>query len=38
VSIGFGTFVLSESRHDWIKDGLMSIFFFLVGRKSSARY
>jgi Na+:H+ antiporter, NhaA family len=31
VSIGFGRFALSEGRHDWIKDGLMSIFFFLVG-------
>src|SRR5579863_1620741 len=31
VSIGFGHFFLSESRHEWINDGLMSIFFFLVG-------
>jgi Na+:H+ antiporter, NhaA family len=31
VSIGFGRFVLSESRHEWVNDGLMSIFFFLVG-------
>ena len=31
VSIGFGRFVLSESRHEWINDGLMSVFFFLVG-------
>jgi Na+:H+ antiporter, NhaA family len=31
VSIGFGRFFLSESRHEWIDDGLMSIFFFLVG-------
>jgi NhaA family Na+:H+ antiporter len=31
VSIGFGRFFLSESRHQWINDGLMSIFFFLVG-------
>src|SRR6516162_137913 len=31
VSIGFGHFVLSESRLEWIDDGLMSIFFFLVG-------
>jgi Na+:H+ antiporter, NhaA family len=29
--IGLGKFVLSESRHEWINDGLMSIFFFLVG-------
>jgi NhaA family Na+:H+ antiporter len=31
VTIGFGRFVLSETRHHWINDGLMSIFFFLVG-------
>jgi NhaA family Na+:H+ antiporter len=31
VSIGLGNFVLSESRHEWINNGLMSIFFFLVG-------
>jgi NhaA family Na+:H+ antiporter len=31
VSVGFGKFILSESRHGWIDDGLMSIFFFLVG-------
>jgi Na+:H+ antiporter, NhaA family len=29
--ISLGKFVLSESRHAWINDGLMSIFFFLVG-------
>jgi NhaA family Na+:H+ antiporter len=31
VSMGIGQFVLSETRHEWINDGLMSIFFFLVG-------
>ena len=31
VSIGLNSFVLTESRHQWINDGLMSIFFFLVG-------
>jgi Na+:H+ antiporter, NhaA family len=31
VSVGFGKYVLSESRHEWINDGLMSLFFFLVG-------
>ena len=31
VVIGFGRVFLSESRHEWINDGLMSIFFFLVG-------
>ncbi|ABF43069.1 sodium/proton antiporter, NhaA family [Candidatus Koribacter versatilis Ellin345] len=28
---GVGNFLLTESRHHWINDGLMSIFFFLVG-------
>jgi Na+:H+ antiporter, NhaA family len=31
VSIGFGNFVITENRHEWINDGLMSLFFFLVG-------
>jgi NhaA family Na+:H+ antiporter len=31
LSLGFGRFLISESRHEWINDGLMSIFFFLVG-------
>jgi Na+:H+ antiporter, NhaA family len=31
VSISVGRFGLSESRHEWINDGLMSVFFFLVG-------
>jgi NhaA family Na+:H+ antiporter len=31
VSVGLGSFSLSEARHEWINDGLMSIFFFLVG-------
>src|SRR5215471_19549662 len=30
-TVGIGPFVLTESWHDWINDGLMSIFFFLVG-------
>src|SRR5271169_2270629 len=29
--VGVGRFVLSETRHQWINDGLMSVFFFLVG-------
>jgi Na+:H+ antiporter, NhaA family len=29
--VGFGKFSLTESRHEWINDGLMAIFFFLVG-------
>lgn len=31
VTIGFGEFALTETRHEWINDGLMAIFFFLVG-------
>jgi NhaA family Na+:H+ antiporter len=31
LSIRFGQFSLSESRHEWVDDGLMSVFFFLVG-------
>lgn len=31
LDIGFGGFFLSETRHEWINDGLMSLFFFLVG-------
>jgi len=31
VTVGFGRFFVSESRHAWINDGLMSVFFFLVG-------
>jgi len=29
--VGFGRVFLSETRQQWIDDGLMSIFFFLVG-------
>jgi len=31
VSIGFGDALLSKSLHHWINDGLMAIFFFVVG-------
>src|SRR5690606_32065887 len=31
VTIGAGDFVLSESLHHWINDGLMAVFFFVVG-------
>lgn len=30
-SIGFDELVLSKSLHHWINDGLMSIFFFVIG-------
>ena len=31
LSTSFGSISLSESRHDWVNDGLMSVFFFVVG-------
>ncbi|PCH62382.1 MAG: Na+/H+ antiporter NhaA [Gammaproteobacteria bacterium] len=31
LSIGFDDFVLEKSLHHWINDGLMALFFFLVG-------
>jgi len=31
ISIQIGDFVLSHSLHHWINDGLMAIFFFVVG-------
>ncbi len=30
-SIGFGDKILSKNLHHWINDGLMAIFFFVVG-------
>lgn len=30
-TIGFSDFVVSKSLHHWINDGLMSIFFFVIG-------
>lgn len=30
-SIGFGDWVLEKTLHHWINDGLMALFFFLVG-------
>ncbi len=31
LSIGFENFILNYSLHHWINDGLMAIFFFVVG-------
>jgi NhaA family Na+:H+ antiporter len=31
LSIGYDTYVVSKSLHEWINDGLMSIFFFVIG-------
>jgi NhaA family Na+:H+ antiporter len=31
LTIGFGRFVVTANHHHWINDGLMSLFFFLVG-------
>ena len=30
-TIGFGGFAVTETRHEWINDGLMAVFFFVVG-------
>ncbi len=30
-SVSFGSFTLDESLHHWINDGLMAVFFFVVG-------
>lgn len=30
-SISFGSFTLQEDLHHWINDGLMAVFFFVVG-------
>jgi Na+:H+ antiporter, NhaA family len=30
-SIGFNEYIVSKSLHHWINDGLMSIFFFVIG-------
>jgi len=31
VTIGFGSYTISESLAHWVNDGLMAIFFFVVG-------
>lgn len=31
MGVSFGDFVLSKSLHHWINDGLMAVFFFVVG-------
>lgn len=31
VTLGFGDFVLDKTLHHWINDGLMTLFFFVVG-------
>jgi NhaA family Na+:H+ antiporter len=31
ITIGFGRFMVTANGHHWINDGLMSLFFFLVG-------
>jgi NhaA family Na+:H+ antiporter len=30
-SVGFGDYILSKNLHHWINDGLMAVFFFVVG-------
>lgn len=31
VSLGFGKYILSQDLHHWVNDGLMSVFFFVIG-------
>jgi NhaA family Na+:H+ antiporter len=31
ISVGVGDYAIRESLHHWINDGLMAVFFFLVG-------
>jgi NhaA family Na+:H+ antiporter len=31
ITVGIGQFAIRESLHHWINDGLMAVFFFLVG-------
>ncbi|MHC4908550.1 MAG: Na+/H+ antiporter NhaA [Planctomycetota bacterium] len=31
LTVGFGAFSISEDLHHWVNDGLMAIFFFVVG-------
>ena len=31
ITVGFGRYGIRESLHHWINDGLMAVFFFLVG-------
>ena len=31
ITINIGNFSISETTHEWINDGLMSIFFFVIG-------
>ncbi|HSF11005.1 MAG TPA: Na+/H+ antiporter NhaA [Nitrospirales bacterium] len=31
ISVGFNDFVISKTLHHWINDGLMAVFFFVIG-------
>lgn len=33
ISVGFGEWILKMALHHWINDGLMALFFFVVGLK-----
>ena len=31
ITIGFGLWAIDETLHHWVDDGLMAVFFFVVG-------
>ena len=35
ITVGVGQFAIAESLHHWINDGLMAVFFFVVGLDQS---
>ena len=38
LTVGVGDFTLSKDLTHWINDGLMAVFFLVVGSRSSARF
>ena len=37
LTIGWGSFAVSEDLRHWVNDGLMTVFFFVVGSRDQAR-